>query len=157
MTDIYINWLHWERAGSVILVIRDNALQPWKPDEVSAIISLLYLVIQKWITDLFAGRVNREEERTERVLAVLIAIYYLPTTTLISLMFVIQCSTKAVSLFRQMKGAKKKLLIQQMQQICQGRFKLPSAEAIATSPHQTLTSSHIFYLLSVNHTKLLQG
>ena len=41
------NWLQWEEAGSLILVIRGNALQPRKPDEVPAVISLLYLVIQK--------------------------------------------------------------------------------------------------------------
>jgi len=41
------NWLWWEDAGSLILVIRGNTLQPYKPDEAPAVISLLYLVIQK--------------------------------------------------------------------------------------------------------------
>lgn len=84
------------------------------PDEIPEIISLLYLVIQKWI--MFGNRFTCRwskwgERRTVRYLALLSDISYSTTRNLLTLLFLIQCSTKLSVALTQLQGTRDKTYI----------------------------------------------
>lgn len=96
-----------------------------------------------------------------RYLALLNDISYSTTRTLVTLMFLIQCSTKFSGAIIQLQGARKKASYTKMKSICQERWSfylgLPP-ETLATFFYPLkLSSFYMVYFSVVKYVKLIQG